>query len=191
MNIYRKRNCFLLLVLTLCLFTALVFPAIRAHASDIPEHEEIQTQEGSRYAETVIHVRAEKGTEVKIEADPGSPGPEGQSFVCTGDREKDVIRIRISEPGDYSYQLTVGKNKYFVRICGIYEDSESGEVLAAKTVILREDGSKTDEPYDEKPPVPFGIADSDAAPFMMMLSGVAVLMVLGVFLILRRKVETA
>ena len=189
MNIYRKRNCFLLLVLTLCLFTALVFPAIRAHASDIPEHEEVQ--EGNRYVEAVIHVRAEKGTEVKIEADPGSPGPDGKTFACTGDREKDVIRIRISEPGDYSYQLTVGRNKYFVRICGIYEDSESGEVLAAKTVILREDGSKTDEPYDEKPPVPFGIADSDAAPFMMMLSGVAALTVFGVFLILRRKEETA
>ena len=183
------RRLFALLV---SFFTAFVLfgATVPVYAAEFPDAEE-QTEE-EQYAETVVRVKADAGTKVTVKKDEVSPDPDRTEFDCVGDKEKDCFKVRINEPGDYSYALTVGTNEYTVRVVCYYEETESGYVFTAKTAIYKPDGSKTDTPTWTPPSdTPFGIADIEGAPFGIVLGAVAVITALGMVLILRKKEEKA
>ena len=169
-------------LLSFFLLSLLSSPGLAVHAAKLPEAEE----QGGK-AETVIRVTADEGVKVTVEAEDGSPEPDRSSFTCTGSREKDCFTVRISEPGEYSYTLRVGEKEYKVRISGIYEETDAGEVLCAKAAVSNPDGTKTDEPSV----TPFGISDIDKGPALAVLAIVAVLTALGIVMILVKKEEKA
>ncbi len=181
-----------LFALLISFFTAFVLfgATVPVHAAEFPEAEEQAEEE--QYAETVVRVKADAGTKVTVKKDEVSPDPDRTEFDCVGDKEKDCFKVRINEPGDYHYTLTVGTNEYTVRVVGYYEETESGYVFMAKTAIYKPDGSKTDTPTWTPPSdTPFGIADIEGAPFGIVLGAVAVITALGMVLILRKKEEKA
>jgi len=185
-----KINKRILTVLMSCLlFFGLSAPVFSAHAAEMPEAEE---QGAAAYAETVIRVKAEEGTAVTVKRNDGSPKPDREAFTCEGSKEKDSFTVRISEPGDYGYTLTVGTNQYTVKIAGVYEETEEGEIFVAKTAIYNPDGTKTNEPTWNPPgDTPFGIADIKGGPMGMVLGFTTVLTALGLVFILRKKEERA
>ena len=173
---------FLTILLSCLLLSLMSAPALTAFASEFPE-----ASEESGKAETVIRVTGDEGTKVTVKTDEGSPEPDRSEFTCTGDREKDCFTIRITEPGEYSYSFTVGNKEYRIRISGIYEETEEGEVLCAKTAISNPDGTKTDEPTD----TPFGIPDIEKGPALVVMAIVVLAAATGVILILRKREDKA
>ena len=171
-------------LLSCLLLIAMSLPMVSAYAAELPESEGLEEQ---GYAEAVIKVKAEEGTLVSVEGEEGSPIPDRSAYTCTGDKEKDSFTVRITEPGDYSYSLTVGTNSYIVRITGLYEETEGGEKLSAKAAVMNPDGTKTDEPSW----TPFGIGDIEGRPMGMILGFTAVFTAIGLVFILRRKEEKA
>ena len=185
----RTRNPRRLFALLVPFFTVLMLlgATVSAYAAEFPEAEE-QTEE--QYAETVIRVKADAGTRVTVKKDEASPDPDRDEFECVGDKEKDCFTVRLTEPGDYSYGLTVGTNEYTVRVVGYYEEAEGGYVFTAKTAIYKPDGSKTDTPTWTPPSdTPFGIADIEGGPIGIVFGTVTVITALGLVLILRKKEE--
>ena len=184
------RRLFALLV---SFFTAFVLfgATVPAYAAEFPEAEE-QTEAEGQFAYAVIRVKADAGTKVTVKKDEQSPESDRMEFECVGDKEKDCFTVRLTEPGDYSYGLTVGTNEYTVRVVGYYEETENGYVFTAKTAIYKPDGSKTDTPTWTPPSdTPFGIADIDGGPIGIVFGAVTVITALGLTLILRKKEEKA
>ena len=188
MRMIKSRKLLIIPVLCLLFLTLSALRGVSAYAAEMPEAE----KEEGRYAETVIRVKAEEGTQVTVEPDEGSPEPDRASFLCTGNKEKDFFTVRITEPGDYGYSLTVGTNRYTVKIAGVYEETEDGEVFTAKTAIMNPDGTKTDEPTWTPPgETPFGIADIAGRPIGIVVGMTALFTALGMVLILMKKEEKA
>ena len=180
----------LIAVLSVMVLLLSIHPAVHAEEIETGTETDIEVPESAdiEVPTAMIHVKAWAGTKALIETMEGSPEPDRSEFSCVGNKEQDCFMIRIEEPGNYEYKLTLGPETFVIKIAGLYEDTEEGEEFVAKTAIIKADGTKTDEPsYTPPSDTPFGIGDIAGGPFYFIIGLIGIGTLIGVLIITRRK----
>ena len=154
----------------------------------LSEETEDEPKEEGYLAETTIVVKTISGAEVKLVPEEGAPEADRNTFTAKGNPEEDIMKIAVTEPGNYKYRISVGPNTFLLEVCAYFDGPEDAESFKVKTAIYNTNGTKTDTPtYYPPTDTPFGIADIEMTPFMAVLAVIGAFTIIGAVWIMRRK----